>query len=74
MAAITRPAPRLSVIFPETEKQRVRTRPSYTKHIERQLVQAWKVVTRVTRKQQRASIMPRDFVLITSRRRSALLA
>ncbi|KAF8882875.1 hypothetical protein BD779DRAFT_1444475, partial [Infundibulicybe gibba] len=49
-------------------------RPSYTKHIERQLVQAWKVVTRVTRKQQRASIMPRDFVLITSRRRSALLA
>ncbi|KAG2132776.1 hypothetical protein DEU56DRAFT_811991 [Suillus clintonianus] len=49
------------------------TRISCTKFIERQVVRAWKRVTRVTRKHQRASFLPKDFILVTSRRRSAML-
>ncbi|KAJ7574476.1 hypothetical protein C8J56DRAFT_1061800 [Mycena floridula] len=43
---------------------------SYT--FKRQIIHAWKVVTQSTRKQQRASFMPRDFILVTGRRRSML--
>ncbi|KAG2075728.1 hypothetical protein BDR04DRAFT_1046918 [Suillus decipiens] len=47
---------------------------SCAKFIERQVVRAWKRVTGVTRKPQRASFLPKDFILVTSRRRSVMLA
>ncbi|KAG2157767.1 uncharacterized protein EDB93DRAFT_1325967 [Suillus bovinus] len=50
------------------------TRISCGKYIERQVVRAWKRVTGVTRKHQRASFLPNDFILVTSRRRSVILA
>ncbi|KAG1770719.1 hypothetical protein EDD22DRAFT_816501 [Suillus occidentalis] len=50
-----------------------KTRISCTKFIERQVVRAWKRVTGVTRKHQRASFLPKDFILVTSRRRSVML-
>ncbi|KAG1881167.1 hypothetical protein F4604DRAFT_1746861 [Suillus subluteus] len=53
---------------------RRKTRISCTKLIERQVVRAWKRVTGVTRKNQRASFLPKDFILVTSRRRSVMLA
>ncbi|KIM90480.1 hypothetical protein PILCRDRAFT_812228 [Piloderma croceum F 1598] len=44
------------------------------KFLERQIIRAWKRITRATRKQPRASFLPADFVLVTARRRrSALL-
>ncbi|KAJ3505490.1 hypothetical protein NMY22_g17568 [Coprinellus aureogranulatus] len=46
-------------------------RASATKRLERQLINLWKVITR-SRSRQRASIMPKDFVAITSRRRSTM--
>ncbi|KAG1746577.1 uncharacterized protein EDB91DRAFT_1048962 [Suillus paluster] len=46
---------------------------SCTKYIERQVVRAWKRVTRATRRHQRASFLPKDFILVTSRRRSMML-
>ncbi|KAG2757080.1 hypothetical protein P692DRAFT_20825031 [Suillus brevipes Sb2] len=51
-----------------------KTRISCTKFIERQVVRAWKRVTGVARKPQRASFLPKDFILVTSRRRSVMLA
>ncbi|KAG1808681.1 uncharacterized protein BJ212DRAFT_1280405 [Suillus subaureus] len=58
-----------------TESKPMRkTRISCTKLIERQVVRAWKRVTGVTRKHQRASFLPKDFILVTSRRRSVMLA
>ncbi|KAH7927849.1 hypothetical protein BV22DRAFT_1031333 [Leucogyrophana mollusca] len=50
------------------------TRISCTKYIERQVIRAWKRVTGVTHKPQRASFMPKDFILVTSRRRSVMFA
>ncbi|TEB20159.1 hypothetical protein FA13DRAFT_269067 [Coprinellus micaceus] len=41
------------------------------KRLERQLIILWKVLTR-SRRKQRASFMPTDFVSVTSRRRSAM--
>ncbi|KAF8141557.1 hypothetical protein EV363DRAFT_1392009 [Boletus edulis] len=49
-----------------------KTRTSCAKFIERQVIQAWKRVTGATRKHQRASWLPKDFVLVTSRRRSVM--
>ncbi|RDB15853.1 hypothetical protein Hypma_003719 [Hypsizygus marmoreus] len=46
---------------------------SCARHIERRVVHLWKLVTRSTRKNQRASFLPKDFILVTSRRRSAIL-
>ncbi|KAG2136202.1 hypothetical protein BD769DRAFT_1664549 [Suillus cothurnatus] len=58
-----------------TESKPMRkTRISCTKFIERQVVRAWKRVTGVTRKQQRASFLPKDFILVTPHRRSVMLA
>ncbi|KIJ20916.1 hypothetical protein PAXINDRAFT_165740 [Paxillus involutus ATCC 200175] len=57
----------------ETKPMR-KTRISCTKFIERQVISAWKRVTRATRKPQRASILPKDFILVTSRRRSVMFA
>ncbi|KAG0709337.1 hypothetical protein DFH29DRAFT_887874 [Suillus ampliporus] len=51
-----------------------KTRISCTKFIERQVVRAWKRVTGATRRHQRASFLPKDFILVTSRRRSVMLA
>ncbi|KAG1740001.1 hypothetical protein EDB19DRAFT_1851717 [Suillus lakei] len=51
-----------------------KTRISCTKLIERQVVRAWKRITGVTRRHQRASFLPKDFILVTSRRRSVMLA
>ncbi|KAF8647734.1 hypothetical protein AX16_006569 [Volvariella volvacea WC 439] len=65
--------PRFSTTVEKKVQIQIPSRPSYTKHIERQIVHAWKTVTRATRKQRRASRMPQDFVLVTSRRRSALV-
>ena len=46
---------------------------SYTKHLERQIIRAWKRITRVTRKQHRYSFLPDDFVLVTARKRRSVL-
>lgn len=54
-------------------RDRRKTRISCTKFIERQVVRAWKRVTGVARKHQRASFLPKDFILVTSRRRSVML-
>lgn len=44
----------------------------YTKYVHRQVVLAWKRVTRATRKPERTSILPDGFVIIgaQARRRS----
>ncbi|KAF9223964.1 hypothetical protein BS17DRAFT_703811 [Gyrodon lividus] len=57
----------------ETKPMR-KTRISCTKFIERQVISAWKRVTGATRKPQRASLLPKDFILVTSRRRSVMFA
>ncbi|KAG5637681.1 hypothetical protein H0H81_003597, partial [Sphagnurus paluster] len=48
-------------------------RASRPRHFQRKVVQLWKVVTGATRKHERASFVPTDFVLVTSRRRSAIM-
>ncbi|KAL0953698.1 hypothetical protein HGRIS_004892 [Hohenbuehelia grisea] len=49
------------------------TRTLGVRYLERQLVQAWKSVTRATRKKQnRVSVLPGEFVFVTSRRRSTI--
>ena len=40
------------------------------KYLERRIIRAWKHFSQATRKSQRASILPEDFVLLTARRRS----
>ncbi|KDQ61439.1 hypothetical protein JAAARDRAFT_123854 [Jaapia argillacea MUCL 33604] len=50
------------------------SRSSCVKMLERQIIRVWKCVTRSVRKQHRASFLPSDFVLITSRRRSMFLS
>ncbi|KAH9932663.1 hypothetical protein B0H21DRAFT_91667 [Amylocystis lapponica] len=45
-------------------------RMSCTKYLERRIICAWKAISRRTRKAQRASILPEDFVILTTRRRS----
>lgn len=43
------------------------------KYLERRIIRAWKHFSQATRKTQRASILPEDFVLLTARRRSIRL-
>ncbi|KZT65033.1 hypothetical protein DAEQUDRAFT_814567 [Daedalea quercina L-15889] len=57
-----------TVSFPEIQVQKPRLSPR--KYLERRIVRAWKHFSRATRKTQRASILPEDFVLLTARRRS----
>ncbi|KAI0695347.1 hypothetical protein C8T65DRAFT_744030 [Cerioporus squamosus] len=46
-------------------------RMSYTKYLERRIVCAWKTISRRSRRRNnRASMLPEDFVLLTARRRS----
>ncbi|KZT10129.1 uncharacterized protein LAESUDRAFT_756321 [Laetiporus sulphureus 93-53] len=47
-------------------------RPHFSckKYLERRIVRAWKSFSQRTRKPERASILPEDFVLMTARRRS----
>ncbi|THG99800.1 hypothetical protein EW026_g2619 [Hermanssonia centrifuga] len=49
-------------------------RMSCTKYLERRIIRAWKSVSRMTRKPQRASLLPEDFILLTAaaRRRSIM--
>ncbi|EGN96767.1 hypothetical protein SERLA73DRAFT_75629 [Serpula lacrymans var. lacrymans S7.3] len=47
-------------------------RISCTKYLERQVILAWKRITRSAHKRDRASFLPKDFVLVTSHRRSVL--
>ncbi|PFH51816.1 hypothetical protein AMATHDRAFT_58315 [Amanita thiersii Skay4041] len=76
MVVVTRPAPRFSLSMIEAEPIHVTSyttsRRTCLKTVERQLVMAWKTVTQATRKSKRTSYVPRDFVLVTSRRRSIL--
>ena len=43
---------------------------SCRKYLERRIVCAWKVVSQRSRRRHRTSILPDDFVLLTTRRRS----
>lgn len=43
---------------------------SPTKYIERRLIHAWKAISQRSRRRQRVSVLPEDFVMLTSRRRS----
>ena len=44
---------------------------SYTKYLERRIICAWKSISpRGRRRYRRTSILPEDFVLLTTRRRS----
>ncbi|RPD64152.1 hypothetical protein L226DRAFT_569626 [Lentinus tigrinus ALCF2SS1-7] len=45
-------------------------RMSYTKYIERRIICAWKAISRRSRRRNRVSMLPEDFVLLTARRRS----
>lgn len=45
-------------------------RMSFNKYMERRIIRAWKILSRATRKPERASLLPEDFVLLTARRRS----
>ncbi|KAF9460514.1 hypothetical protein BDZ94DRAFT_1197674 [Collybia nuda] len=73
MAMVTINDPQFSMGENEKYSARRSTRRSPAKNFERQIVHAWKIVTGATRKHHRASFMPRDFVLVNSRRRSAIL-
>ncbi|KAF9820575.1 hypothetical protein IEO21_01278 [Rhodonia placenta] len=56
----------IAASIPEMQKPRI----SCTKYLERRIIQAWKSFSQSTRKHERASILPEDFVLMTARRRS----
>ncbi|KAF9647140.1 hypothetical protein BDM02DRAFT_3188222 [Thelephora ganbajun] len=45
-----------------------------TKYLERRIIRAWKTLTRTTRKAPRNSILPEGFVLMTSKRKSIMMA
>ncbi|OBZ74138.1 hypothetical protein A0H81_06171, partial [Grifola frondosa] len=60
----------ITVSFLATEKPRM----SCKKFIERRIIRAWKSVSQMTRKNQRASILPEDFVILTAKRRSIRFA
>ena len=45
---------------------------SLGKHIERRLICAWKAISRRSRRRQRASMLPEDFVLLTAARRRSV--
>ncbi|KAH9888779.1 hypothetical protein C8Q73DRAFT_654992 [Cubamyces lactineus] len=49
---------------------REQTRMSCTKYIERRIIRAWKAISQRSRRHNRVSILPDDFVMLTSRRRS----
>ncbi|KAI0751678.1 hypothetical protein C8Q80DRAFT_1268876 [Daedaleopsis nitida] len=50
------------------------SRMSCTKYLERRIVCAWKAISQRSRRRHRASVLPDDFVLLTSRRRSVRYA
>ncbi|PCH36239.1 hypothetical protein WOLCODRAFT_166775 [Wolfiporia cocos MD-104 SS10] len=57
--------------LPEMERQIQKPRSlSPKKYLQRRVIVAWKSFSQMARKQQRASILPEDFVLLTARRRS----
>jgi len=62
----------VAVTFRPASPASRRSATSHVKRFERQLVHAWKTVTGATRKPQRASFLPQDFVLVTNRRRSIM--
>ncbi|GLB43420.1 hypothetical protein LshimejAT787_1303210 [Lyophyllum shimeji] len=77
MAVVTHVTPYFSM-DDDSERSSFRStsssaRTSRSRHLRRKVVQLWKVVTRATRKHERASFVPPDFVLVTSRRRSAIM-
>ncbi|KAI0373926.1 hypothetical protein BV20DRAFT_936772 [Pilatotrama ljubarskyi] len=43
---------------------------SCTKYLERRIIRAWKAISQRGRRHHRASLLPEDFVMLTSRRRS----
>ncbi|KAI0774769.1 hypothetical protein BD413DRAFT_304589 [Trametes elegans] len=49
---------------------REHARMSCTKYIERRIIRAWKSISRRSRRDHRASLLPDDFVMLTTRRRS----
>ncbi|KAI0676038.1 hypothetical protein C8Q78DRAFT_1074980 [Trametes maxima] len=49
---------------------REQTRMSCTKYLERRIIRAWKAISQRSRRHHRASLLPEDFVMLTSRRRS----
>ncbi|KAH7890806.1 hypothetical protein F5I97DRAFT_1838875 [Phlebopus sp. FC_14] len=73
IGATQRPFPTSEPWIVETKPMR-KTRVSCTKYVERQIIRAWKRVTSVTHTPQRASVLPKDFILVTSRRRSVRYA
>ncbi|KAI0741675.1 hypothetical protein C8Q80DRAFT_1274068 [Daedaleopsis nitida] len=60
----------IAVSFMSQEQSRM----SCTKYLERRIVCAWKAISQRSRRRHRASILPDDFVLLTSRRRSVRYA
>ncbi|KAF8737208.1 hypothetical protein AX14_013244 [Amanita brunnescens Koide BX004] len=74
MAMVTRPQSCFSISMVEpTEPVRVtRNSSTHIRHLERQIVRAWKTLTQITRRSRRSSHVPKDFVLVTSRRRSIM--
>ncbi|KAF8347846.1 hypothetical protein F5887DRAFT_954400 [Amanita rubescens] len=76
MAMVTRPTSRFSISMVEpVEPLRAtpsRTSTTHMRHLERQIVRAWKTFTQATRRSRRSSYVPKDFVLVTSRRRSIM--
>ncbi|KAF9047125.1 hypothetical protein BDZ89DRAFT_1058194 [Hymenopellis radicata] len=45
---------------------------SYSRYLERRMVNAWKKVTSMTKKQHRASYLPPNFVLVTPTKRRSI--
>ncbi|OCH96228.1 hypothetical protein OBBRIDRAFT_830121 [Obba rivulosa] len=56
----------ISKTLMQVEKPRVTCK----KYLERRLIHAWKALSQATRKPQRASMLPEDFIMLTARRRS----
>ncbi|KAJ4484573.1 hypothetical protein C8R41DRAFT_839022 [Lentinula lateritia] len=48
-------------------------RASYALRIERRFVQAWKTITQVTHKSERASFVPPGFVMVNATRRRSIM-
>ncbi|KAI9064026.1 hypothetical protein FKP32DRAFT_1570605 [Trametes sanguinea] len=59
-----------SRVIAVTFAPREHSRMSCTKYIERRIIHAWKAISQRSRRHNRASILPDDFVMLTSRRRS----
>ncbi|OSD05499.1 hypothetical protein PYCCODRAFT_1465383 [Trametes coccinea BRFM310] len=59
-----------SRVIAVTFAPREHTRMTCTKYIERRIIRAWKAISQRSRRHNRASLLPEDFVMLTSRRRS----